>query len=113
VAEPFLPPLVRDLPAGVQRARLPTPFAAGAVNCYVLVDPPVTIVDPGTMTPKSLARLNVALAGAGCSFDDIEQVVVTHAHPDHFGAAAWVARHSGSVILAGRAEVAALRGARR
>jgi glyoxylase-like metal-dependent hydrolase (beta-lactamase superfamily II) len=110
VSEPFLPPLVRELPAGVLRARLPTPFAVGTVNCYVLVEPPVTVVDPGTVTPASLECLRAMLDGAGCSLDDVEQVVVTHAHPDHFGAAAWVARHSGSVILAGRAEVAALRG---
>ena len=110
VPAPFLPPLVRELPVGVLRVRLPTPFAVGEVNCYVLVDPPVTIVDPGVVTTASLERLGAVLAGAGCSFDDIEQVVVTHAHPDHFGAAAWVARRSGAIILAGRAEVPALRG---
>jgi glyoxylase-like metal-dependent hydrolase (beta-lactamase superfamily II) len=85
--------LVRQLPAGIVRARLPTPFPVGTVNCYMLPEPPVTLVDPGTMTPPSL-----------------EQVVVTHAHPDHFGAAAWVARRSGAVMVAGRPEVAALRG---
>ncbi len=110
MAAPFLPPLVRDLPDGVVRARLPTPYAVGAVNCYVLVEPPVTVVDPGTVMPASLEQLRAALQAAGRSLDDVEQVVVTHAHPDHFGAAAWVARHSGSVIVAGRAEVAALRG---
>ncbi len=110
VPEPFLPPLVRDLPADVLRARLPTPFMGGAVNCYVLIDPPVTVVDPGTATPASLELLSATLADAGRSLDDVEQVVVTHAHPDHFGAAARVARRSGAVILAGRAEVAALRG---
>lgn len=110
MSEPFLPPLVRDLPADVVRARLPTPFPVGTVNCYLLVEPPVTVVDPGTLTRVSLERLRAMLAGAGCSLEDIEQVVVTHAHPDHFGAAAWVARRSGGIIVAGRAEVAALRG---
>jgi glyoxylase-like metal-dependent hydrolase (beta-lactamase superfamily II) len=80
------------------------------VNCYLLTESPVTIVDPGTLTAASLKGLRALLAGAGCAFDDIEQVVVTHAHPDHFGAAAWVARRSGGVILAGRDEVAAIRG---
>ena len=32
----FLPPLVRELPASVVRERLPTPFAGGKVNCYLL-----------------------------------------------------------------------------
>jgi glyoxylase-like metal-dependent hydrolase (beta-lactamase superfamily II) len=110
VPAPFLAPLVRELPAGVRRARLPTPFAASAVNCYLLIDPPVTIVDPGVVTAASLEALGAVVDGGGCSFDDIEQVVVTHAHPDHFGAAAWVARRSGAPILAGRAEVPALLG---
>jgi glyoxylase-like metal-dependent hydrolase (beta-lactamase superfamily II) len=112
VPAPFLPPLVRELPVGVLRARLPTPFAVGAVNCYLLVDPPVTIVDPGVLSAVSLERLGAVLVDAGCSFDDLEQVVVTHAHSDHFGAAAWVARRAGAMILAGRAEVPALRGDR-
>ena len=82
MSEPFLPPLVRDLPADVVRARLPTPFPVGTVNCYLLVEPPVTVVDPGTLTRVSLERLRAMLAGAGRSLEDIEQVVVTHAHPD-------------------------------
>jgi glyoxylase-like metal-dependent hydrolase (beta-lactamase superfamily II) len=110
VSEPFFPPLVRGLPAGISRARLPTPFPVGTVNCYLLTEPPVTLVDPGTLTAASLKGLRALLAGAGCALDDIEQVVVTHAHPDHFGAAAWVARRSGGVILAGRDEVPAIRG---
>jgi glyoxylase-like metal-dependent hydrolase (beta-lactamase superfamily II) len=70
----------------------------------------VTVIDPGTVLPESLERLRAMLAGAGCSLDDVEQIVVTHAHPDHFGAAAWLARRSGAVIVAGRAEVTALMG---
>jgi glyoxylase-like metal-dependent hydrolase (beta-lactamase superfamily II) len=84
----------------------------GAVNCYMLVDSPMTIVDPGVVSAASLERLGAVLTEVGRSFDDIEQVVVTHAHPDHFGAAARVARRAGAKILAGRAEVAALRGSR-
>jgi hypothetical protein len=80
VSKPFLPPLVRNLPADVVRARLPTPFPVGTVNCYLLVEPPVTVVDPGTLTRVALERLRAMLAGAGCSLEDIEQVVVTHAH---------------------------------
>jgi glyoxylase-like metal-dependent hydrolase (beta-lactamase superfamily II) len=110
VPAPFLPPLVRELPAGVVRARLPTPFAGGAVNSYLFLDPPVTVVDPGTVTDKSLERLGAALAAGGRTIADVEQVVVTHAHPDHFGAAAWVARRAGAVIVAGRAEVSVLQG---
>ena len=97
--EPFLPPLVANLPAGVLRVRLPTPFSVGTVNCYVLVEPPMTIIDPGTVAPASLDLLGDAVAGVGRSFADVEQVVVTHAHPDHSGAAAWVAADDGPIRL--------------
>jgi glyoxylase-like metal-dependent hydrolase (beta-lactamase superfamily II) len=110
VPEPFLPPLVRDGAAGVLRAALHTPFAAGAVNCYLLVGRPLTIVDPGTTTPESLDQVGALLAEAGCVLEDVEQVVVTHGHPDHFGAAALVARRAGAPVVTSRIEAPSLRG---
>lgn len=99
-----LAPLVDELPAGVLHAALPTPFAVGPVNCYLLADTPVTIVDPGMITHESLALVDQLLATAGLAVADIDQVVVTHGHPDHFGAAARLAREGGARILTGAAE---------
>lgn len=99
-----LAPLVDELPTGVLHAALPTPFAVGPVNCYLLPSAPVTIVDPGMVMPESLALVDALLATAGLSVGDIDQVVVTHAHPDHFGAAARLAREGDARILAGAAE---------
>ncbi len=99
-----LAPLVDELPTGVLHAALPTPFAVGPVNCYLLPSAPVTIVDPGMVMPESLALVDVLLATAGLAVGDIDQVVVTHAHPDHFGAAARLAREGDARILAGAAE---------
>ena len=107
-----LPPLVEALPAGVRRVRLPTPFHVGHVNCYLLVDPPVTIIDPGTLHAGSIDELAVALASAGLGFGDLEQIVVTHAHADHFGAAAAIAGRSGARIVCGVDERAGLLGPR-
>ena len=105
-----LPPLVARLPDGVTRAILPNPFGAHTVNCYLLADPPVTVIDPGTLQSGSLGRLSALLAKDGLRLDDVEQVVVTHAHPDHFGAAGAVAARSGARIICGRPEIAALIG---
>ena len=65
---------------------LPTPFHVGRVNCYVLVDPPVTVIDLGTMQAGSIDELVAVLASSGLGFGDVQQIVVTHAHSDHFGA---------------------------
>jgi glyoxylase-like metal-dependent hydrolase (beta-lactamase superfamily II) len=33
--------------AGVHRLPIPTPFAVGKVNCYLIEDDPLTLVDTG------------------------------------------------------------------
>ncbi len=103
----MLPSLVEELPDGVGRVRLPTPFRV-RVNCYILFDPPVTVIDPGTLQPGSLAKLRAALNANGLDFDDVEQVVVTHAHPDHAGAAAVLAARADARLLCGLPEVKGL-----
>ena len=105
-----LPPFVEPLPDGVSRVRLPTPFRVGRVNCYLLAEPPVTVIDPGTVQPGSLEELEALLNVNGLGFADVEQIVVTHAHADHFGAAAAVAVRSGARIVCGAPEVAGLLG---
>jgi glyoxylase-like metal-dependent hydrolase (beta-lactamase superfamily II) len=97
--------LVESMPEGVRVAALPTPFAVGDVNCYLLPEPPVTVVDPGMLFGESQARLEQLVQSEGLSLDEIDQIVVTHGHPDHFGAAAWLADESGAPIITGRHEV--------
>jgi len=103
-----LPPLVGGLPDGVSTVSLPTPFRVGRVNCYLLGDPPITLIDPGILDPGSLSELTTLLSARGLGFGDVEQIVVTHAHPDHFGAAAAIAARSGGRIVCGLPEVAGL-----
>ena len=33
--------------AGIHQLRIPTPFAVGRVNCYLLEDEPLTLIDTG------------------------------------------------------------------
>lgn len=101
-----LAPLVDEVPEGIRRAELATPFPVGPVNCYLLVEDPVTVVDPGMMWADTPARLEALLADAGLRLGDVGQILVTHGHPDHFGAAGWLARASGAPIICGRAEQA-------
>ncbi len=105
---PVLPAFVEALPDGVSRVSLPTPFRVGRVNCYVLLERPVTVLDPGTLQPGSLAKLRDLLNANGRDFDDIEQIIVTHHHADHCGAAAVLAARSDARIVCGLPEVASL-----
>src|ERR1700704_4953473 len=96
-----LPPFVETLPEGGIRLSLRTPFPVGRVNCYLLPEPPVTLIDPGTLQPGSVEAIEAGLRDRGLGVEDVEQVVVTHGHPDHFGAAATVAGRSGAEIVCG------------
>jgi glyoxylase-like metal-dependent hydrolase (beta-lactamase superfamily II) len=101
-----LAPVVDLLPDGVVHVALPTPFPVGPVNCYILVDEPVTVVDPGMLLDESTRLLEAALAENGRSVADVDQVLITHGHPDHFGAAGWLADVADAAVICGRAEVA-------
>jgi glyoxylase-like metal-dependent hydrolase (beta-lactamase superfamily II) len=86
--------------AGIHRLRIPTPFAVGRVNCYLIEDEPLTLVDTGPNSGKALDELSTQLAARGHSIDDLELIIVTHQHIDHLGLVEIVAEHSGAEVAA-------------
>jgi glyoxylase-like metal-dependent hydrolase (beta-lactamase superfamily II) len=72
----------------------------GRVNCYLIEDDPVTLVDTGPNSGKSLDELERALAGLGRTIEDLELIVITHQHMDHLGLLEILARRSGAQIAA-------------
>src|SRR4029077_12277866 len=78
----------------------PTPFQVGRVNAYLIEDSPLTLVDSGPNSAKALDELEQALATRGHAVEDIELVIVTHQHIDHFGLASILARRSGAEVAA-------------
>ena len=71
--------------AGIHRLSIPTPFAVGRVNCYLIDDDPLTLIDTGPNSGKSLDELERALAGHGRRIDELGLIVITHQHMDHIG----------------------------
>jgi glyoxylase-like metal-dependent hydrolase (beta-lactamase superfamily II) len=86
--------------ADIQRLQIPTPFAVGRVNCYLIEDEPLTLVDTGPNSGKALDELNTQLGARGHSIDDLELVIVTHQHIDHLGLVEIVVEHSGAEVAA-------------
>jgi glyoxylase-like metal-dependent hydrolase (beta-lactamase superfamily II) len=86
--------------AGIHRLAIPTPFQVGRVNAYLIEDDPLTLVDSGPNSAKALDELEQALAARGHAIEDIELLVVTHQHIDHFGLASILARRSGAEVAA-------------
>jgi glyoxylase-like metal-dependent hydrolase (beta-lactamase superfamily II) len=110
MTQAMLVPQIDELPDGTLRAQLPTPFPVGPVNCYLLLGPTVTVVDPGMMWHDSTEQLTAFLAEAGLTPTGVDTIVVTHGHPDHFGAAGWLSDQADAPVLCGRAEIPKLLG---
>lgn len=66
---------------------VPTPFAVGDVNVYLIDDEPLTLVDTGPKTPEAIAALQTGLRKHDYELSDVKRVVLTHAHEDHCGLA--------------------------
>jgi glyoxylase-like metal-dependent hydrolase (beta-lactamase superfamily II) len=86
--------------AGIHRLALPTPFAVGRVNCYLIEDEPLTLVDTGPNSGKSLDELEQGLAAHGRSIEELKLIVITHQHMDHLGLLEILARRSGAEVAA-------------
>jgi glyoxylase-like metal-dependent hydrolase (beta-lactamase superfamily II) len=86
--------------AGIHRLAIPTPFMVGRINAYLIEDSPLTLIDSGPNSAKALDELEQALAARGHSVEDIELLVVSHQHMDHFGLASILARRSGAEVAA-------------
>jgi glyoxylase-like metal-dependent hydrolase (beta-lactamase superfamily II) len=84
--------------AGIHRLAIPTPFAVGRVNVYLIEDEPLTLVDAGPNSGTSFDVLTRGVADLGHSLEDIELVILTHQHIDHLGLVGIVAAHSGADV---------------
>jgi glyoxylase-like metal-dependent hydrolase (beta-lactamase superfamily II) len=92
--------LARAEEAGIFRLAIPTPFQVGRVNAYLIEDSPLTLVDSGPNSGKALDELEQALAARGHRVEDLELLVISHQHMDHFGLAGILARRSGAEVAA-------------
>ena len=86
--------------AGIHLIAVPTPFLVGRVNCWLIEDRPLTLVDTGPNSGKSLDELEQALGRLGRRIEDLELIVITHQHMDHLGLLEILARRSGAEVAA-------------
>jgi glyoxylase-like metal-dependent hydrolase (beta-lactamase superfamily II) len=79
---------------------IPTPFAVGRVNCYLIEDDPLTLLDAGPNSATSLTSLEASLDAYGRRVEELERIVVTHQHIDHIGLVEILAKRSGAEVCA-------------
>jgi glyoxylase-like metal-dependent hydrolase (beta-lactamase superfamily II) len=92
--------LSRAADAGIHLLSIPTPFAVGRVNTYLIEDDPLTLIDSGPNSAKALDELERALNARGHAVEDLELLVVSHQHIDHLGLLDVLARRSGAEVAA-------------
>lgn len=85
---------------GIHTIPVPTPFAVGRINCYLIEGDPLTLIDAGPRSERSLESLEDGVASAGYRLEDIELVVATHQHIDHIGQIRTVVERSGADVAA-------------
>jgi glyoxylase-like metal-dependent hydrolase (beta-lactamase superfamily II) len=85
---------------GIHRLAVPTPFAVGRVNVYLIEDSPLTLVDAGPNSGTSFDELQRGLRELGHELEELELVILAHQHIDHLGLVNIVASHAGAEVAA-------------
>ena len=78
--------------------KIPTPFAVGDVFSYLIIDEKIVLIDGGQFTEEAFSVVGNALGEHGLRFKDVDEIWLTHGHPDHFGQAARLADRSGAMV---------------
>jgi glyoxylase-like metal-dependent hydrolase (beta-lactamase superfamily II) len=86
---------------GIFRIAVPIPFieAGGPVNVYVVEEEHgLLLFDTGLGTAESRSALAEGFSSIGHRFEEVNRIILSHGHIDHFGAAVWVMEQAGKQI---------------
>ncbi|NOU95970.1 MBL fold metallo-hydrolase [Paenibacillus sp. LMG 31456] len=83
----------------IYQIKSPLPFPLRWVNSYLIrgVDG-YTLIDPGLHTEAAESFWAQVMNELGIGFRDIEQIVLTHHHPDHYGLAGYFQERSNAPV---------------
>jgi len=92
--------------------RIPIPLPAipgaehlGFCNAYLIGPEPWLLVDTGMTTDEGIKALDDGLAAAGVPIEEIDSVLITHHHPDHYGMSRPIRDRSGAKVMIHRRDV--------
>jgi glyoxylase-like metal-dependent hydrolase (beta-lactamase superfamily II) len=90
---------ITELCDGVFGLQFEMPYGVQAINIYVLSGDPVTLVDTGPILAQIPDALYGALEEVGHPAGSLDQILITHHHPDHMGLASRLKSASGARVV--------------
>lgn len=91
--------VVEEVAEDLFRIRVPLPYDPRVVNVWVERGPDgALVVDAGTNDQACREAISAGFKQIGLDLADINQIVITHAHIDHYGLVGWLAEMSGAPI---------------
>ncbi len=84
----------------IHTIRLPLPSYndLGTANVYLLGADPVTLIDTAPKFPGSFEFIKEQIIKTGHDITDIERILITHGHVDHYGLGARIREDAGRAI---------------
>ena len=99
LASQLPPPKIWPAAAGAWQIRLPLPWELVSVNVFLFQrGDGYLLLDTGIRTDESIQSLEASLATIGANWDSIREILVSHLHPDHIGAAAELRRRCAASV---------------
>lgn len=91
---------LKEVAQNVYLLKVQVPINVDSVNLYLIAGEVPTLIDTGTNTPEVIEAVHNSMKHVGIK--RLEQVLVTHWHVDHAGAAASFAQEGARVLVGSR-----------
>lgn len=85
--------------ADITQISLPLPFALKIIQAYVVEgNDGITLIDTGLHNREDIETWERARKEMGWNWQDVEKIVLTHYHPDHYGSAGTLQEWTGAPV---------------
>ncbi|MFC7439683.1 MBL fold metallo-hydrolase [Laceyella putida] len=89
----------------IYQISLPLPFALRMINAYVIKGSTgITLIDAGLNIEMDVRAWQEAQAAGGWQWAEVEKIVLTHYHPDHYGLAGTLQQWTGAPVYLSRTD---------
>src|SRR4051812_31596385 len=91
--------MIEQVADNIFRLNIPIPFPLRTVNIYAIVGKDGwALFDTAIGTEEARAAVLSGLASAGLTIEQLQAIVLSHAHPDHIGLSGELQKESGAAV---------------